>query len=351
MGIFDIFKKKKNNAYLAVFSAEWCGPSKRFIKEINQAGVYNYTYINVDDNPELSEKYGIRNIPTTILEDENGNIIKKWIGYDDEDPGQSQFVKYIKNGPYNVSPLKVNVVQKQKETLNHKNTQEADAIALLEKIIGTPEKPAKVENKKLQDGAVYTGEAVLLQNGCFLPHGYGKKIISKEVEMTGHWVNGVANGMCYLNMHFAMVTGHFVNNQPDGWCLSIEGGRGFVFGVFKKDDCVIPLGESVIWMMRVIDFNLRTSYKTGQIIVGEIRNNKAKGFFFMNNGDAYVGTDTDSALAKTGLFFKFTHDGYVQIGRFEKGVLKENVSAERVIRDNFADINLYKQLNLNKKYF
>lgn len=235
-------------------------------------------------------------------------------------------------------------------SLNSSPQPSKEALELLEKIIGTDEKQAQVENQKLQDGSIYTGQAVLLQNGFYLPHGYGKKYVSPEVEMTAHWVNGNINGMCYLNMHSAMVTGHFVVSRPEGWCLSVEGGRGFVFGVFHNDDCKLPLGDSVLWMVRSMDMGLRTSYKKGQILVGEIFNNQARGFHFMNNGDLYVGTD-DAQLSKTGFFFKFTKDGHIQIGEFKNGVLIEEMPAEEVIFANGGDPQLYKPLNTNKKYF
>ena len=223
-------------------------------------------------------------------------------------------------------------------------------IELLEKVCGTEEKPAQVEKQKLQDGSIYTGQALLLQNGLYLPHGYGKKYISPQMEMTAHWVNGNANGMCYLNMHSAMVTGHFVNSHPNGWCISVEGGVGFVFGVFRNDDCVLSLGESVIWLIRSMDMGLKTSYKKGQILVGEIINNQARGFHFMNNGDLYVGTD-DSKLSKTGFFFKFSKDGYIQIGEFNNGILIEELPGEEVVFANGGDPSLYKPLNTSKKYF
>ena len=91
-------------AYLLLFSASWCGPSKRFKKEIEAAGITFYSYIDVDDdeNQDLASKYEIRNIPTTLLIATNGEIIKKWVGYDDEDPGQTKFISYIKNCPYKI---------------------------------------------------------------------------------------------------------------------------------------------------------------------------------------------------------------------------------------------------------
>lgn len=94
-------------AYLLIFSASWCGPSKRFIKEIEEAGIHNYTYIDVDQDwtEQLVEKYGVRNIPLTVLIQTNGVLINKWVGYDDEDPGQLKFVMYIRNCNYNIIPF------------------------------------------------------------------------------------------------------------------------------------------------------------------------------------------------------------------------------------------------------
>ena len=104
----NISSSSITDAYLLVFSATWCGPSKRFKKEIEDAGVHNYSYIDVDDdvNQELSTKYNVRSIPTTILVTKTGEVIKKWVGYDDEDPGQTKFVTYIKTCPYNIVEYK-----------------------------------------------------------------------------------------------------------------------------------------------------------------------------------------------------------------------------------------------------
>lgn len=241
--------------------------------------------------------------------------------------------------------------KKAKDSFEERYPELNGVKTLLGEIIGSQEKPAKVENQKLIDGSVYTGEAILCSNGFYLPNGFGKKVISKEVEMTGQWVDGIANGVCYVNMHHSMVTGHFVNNRPNGWCISVEGGRGFVFGVFKTDDCIFSLGDTVLWMMRGVNMGLRTSSKLGLVIVGEIRNNTVCGFHFMNNGDVYVGTD-GKTMNKTGFFFKFTHDGYIQIGRFEEGVLVEQLAPQAVVLANGLDASLLPTLiDINKKYF
>jgi len=124
MGLLDIFGKKKNvtgadsshnsygqnnsansatDVYLLIFSAKWCGPSKRFLKEINEH-IKCYNLIDVDDesNSSLAEKYNIRSVPTTILMNTKGKVLKTWIGYDDEDPGQKALVEFVNSGKFNV---------------------------------------------------------------------------------------------------------------------------------------------------------------------------------------------------------------------------------------------------------
>jgi len=51
------------------FSAQWCGPCKMLgplMEEIATEG-YSVQKVDVDSNTELSQKYGIRNIPTVVL--------------------------------------------------------------------------------------------------------------------------------------------------------------------------------------------------------------------------------------------------------------------------------------------
>ena len=328
-----------NEAYLAIFSASWCMPSKRFLKEIQAAGINNYTLIDVDRDDTLASLYSITSVPTTLLLDNDGNVIKKWVGYDD--PGQTKFVSFIKNCSFAVRPYTESSLANAHQKI----------LSMIKDIIGTEDKPAKVEKQKLADGSIYTGEARLCQDGNYLPYGWGKKYVSKDLEFTGSWRDGNLNGVCYMNMHHSMVTGHFVDNRPNGWCLSVEGGRGLVFGVFKIDDCVCSLGEAIIWMVRSINPGLKTNSAKKQIFLGQIINNQAKGFCFMDNGEVYVGID-NSSLEKTGYFFKFTSDGYIQIGKFENGKLIERMAAIDVVKANGISPSLLTvNVDTNKKYF
>ncbi len=54
---------------LLYFSAEWCGPCKMVgpvMEELKTEG-YNVQKVDVDSNQELSQQFGIRNIPTVVL--------------------------------------------------------------------------------------------------------------------------------------------------------------------------------------------------------------------------------------------------------------------------------------------
>ena len=67
------------------FSAAWCGPCKMLgpIME-SLSGQINYEKIDVDSNQELSIKYGVRNIPTLVLV-ENEEAVRKLTGLQQKD--------------------------------------------------------------------------------------------------------------------------------------------------------------------------------------------------------------------------------------------------------------------------
>jgi thioredoxin-like negative regulator of GroEL len=63
------------------FSAPWCGPCKVFkpiMTEVSNEG-FNVQFIDVDDNPQLASQYGVRSVPTCVVE-HNGVEIDRWSG-------------------------------------------------------------------------------------------------------------------------------------------------------------------------------------------------------------------------------------------------------------------------------
>lgn len=66
------------------FWAEWCGPCRMIapiIEELSHEyeGKVVIGKVNVDDNPEVSMKYGIRSIPTVLIL-KDGQVVDKQVG-------------------------------------------------------------------------------------------------------------------------------------------------------------------------------------------------------------------------------------------------------------------------------
>lgn len=68
---------------LADFNANWCGPCKMLkgvLDEVSKANDdFKIVSINIDDEEELSEKYGVSSIPCLVVFDK-GKEIKRNVG-------------------------------------------------------------------------------------------------------------------------------------------------------------------------------------------------------------------------------------------------------------------------------
>ncbi|MDX2000943.1 MAG: thioredoxin [Chitinophagales bacterium] len=81
---FETEVLKSDKVSVIDFWAEWCGPCRVIAPSIEELakeyeGKAIVGKVNVDDNSEVSSKYGIRNIPT-VLFIKNGQVVDKQVG-------------------------------------------------------------------------------------------------------------------------------------------------------------------------------------------------------------------------------------------------------------------------------
>lgn len=92
MAVFEITDKdfeekvlKNKLPVLVDFYAEWCGPCKMaapVLEELSEEykNKISIVKVDVDKHPNLSQKYGVMSIPTTIMI-KNGEEVERHIGF------------------------------------------------------------------------------------------------------------------------------------------------------------------------------------------------------------------------------------------------------------------------------
>lgn len=81
---FDDVVVKANNPVLVDYWAEWCGPCKMIAPVLDEIaeeykGKLTIAKLNIDDNPDTPQHFGVRGIPTLMLF-KNGEVEATKVG-------------------------------------------------------------------------------------------------------------------------------------------------------------------------------------------------------------------------------------------------------------------------------
>lgn len=77
---------EENKSVLVDFFADWCYPCKMMapvVEEVSEDENIKVGKVNIDENQELAEKYGIESIPTIVVF-KNGKEYKRQVGVTDK---------------------------------------------------------------------------------------------------------------------------------------------------------------------------------------------------------------------------------------------------------------------------
>lgn len=89
---------KESAAVFADFYADWCGPCKMVgpvVEKISSEtdGVH-FVKVNVDQFPQIAQRYGIMSIPTLIVF-KNGVVVEQTVGFQPEEELKNMLAKII----------------------------------------------------------------------------------------------------------------------------------------------------------------------------------------------------------------------------------------------------------------
>ena len=100
---FDEAIKNASGPVVVDFWAAWCGPCKAIAPSLDQlatemAGQVTIAKVNVDENGDLSARFGIRNIPTLLIF-KDGRLVDQTIGAQPKESLRGMIQRHLAPAP------------------------------------------------------------------------------------------------------------------------------------------------------------------------------------------------------------------------------------------------------------
>jgi thioredoxin 1 len=95
----DVLEAKDGKLDVVDFAATWCGPCKAMeptLEKLAQRYEYKVDFfrMDVDDEPEMAQMFGIRSVPTVIFF-KNGKKVDLFVGAMSEQKLETEIKKYV----------------------------------------------------------------------------------------------------------------------------------------------------------------------------------------------------------------------------------------------------------------
>ncbi len=203
----------------------------------------------------------------------------------------------------------------------------------------------EVRNITLKNGETYSGY-VEYRGTEAIPNGVGICKYNDHKEY-GVFRHGSLDGIAYLNYYDWMMIGMCRDNRISGWGMKVDGDP--LFGVFENNELKVDVTRLVrAFLSKVneisgrLNKNLVQLLKTETIFLGVPASSLGKrcGFFFMGNGEVFLGACDDGCLDITGCFLHFDLDYNIRRGRFVKGKLLTQIDDDVYLRECSLSVGL-----------
>jgi len=218
----------------------------------------------------------------------------------------------------------------------------------------------KIENYKLPDGSIYSGECiknysmielnglgeVLFPNGDKYVgqfeggavRGTGKYYFTDGDVHKGEFYNGIPNGIGYLNKHESMCMGNFKNGKLNGWAVRL--GDEYHFGWWNNGHLINDVTHMTIWAFQKLQ-NSRFEgswarvYNNGIFGLG-IPQKQYKdfvtpffGYHFFKDGNVSLGSQFD--FKKRGPAILFKADKSVELAEYSEDKIVKLLTIQEII--------------------